>query len=487
MSLKVLFIAPDYRPDLHIHNGSIFEGIGYLSAFLKQAGHAVEFFGPKNDLEAQELIGVIARANPQLIGFSCVSSSYKYVKKFAHQTKKHFPDIPIICGGVHPTIAPEEVIACPDIDLIAVGEAEHSLLETVGRLEAASGLNDVKGIWHKKNGVVVRNEPAELPDYDQYPFPDLDLFKVENTFYYRNRFGVLKLSRGCPYSCTYCCNPTVQSCYSSRSKYVRFRSPQNSIKFITEYLKRYPNIDVIAFLDDILFLKKDWFSEFASLYKKEINLPFACRGRVNLFDDDTASRLKDANCYEITFGVESGDRYIRNELLNREMTDEQIIRAFQTAKRHGITTRVNNMIGLPYETVSTVFATIALNAQLDYKYSLNSIFTPFKGSELFDLCEKNKWLGTEDLPDAPYRTNSTLRLPGISSLQIRYFAKWFDLLVLLHKKWPAGGNMFRKLHNNRFFPYRLMNALHAIGQAAQKMIFCLKTLLGLGVKRYQAR
>ncbi|HOX22603.1 MAG TPA: hypothetical protein PLL10_03995, partial [Elusimicrobiales bacterium] len=55
MSLKVLFIAPDYRPDLHIHNGSIFEGIGYLSAFLKQAGHAVEFFGPKNDLEAQEL------------------------------------------------------------------------------------------------------------------------------------------------------------------------------------------------------------------------------------------------------------------------------------------------------------------------------------------------------------------------------------------------------------------------------------------------
>ncbi|MFH1021908.1 MAG: cobalamin-dependent protein [Planctomycetota bacterium] len=131
MSFKVLFIAPDFRPDLHIHNGSVFEGIGYLSAFLKLAGFEVEFFGPKNSAEAGRLISIVSTAKPQLIGFSSVSSSYKYVKEYAKQIKEQFPNIPTICGGVHPTIAPDEVIGNPHIDMIALGEAEHSLLHQV--------------------------------------------------------------------------------------------------------------------------------------------------------------------------------------------------------------------------------------------------------------------------------------------------------------------------------------------------------------------
>ena len=486
-NFRVLLVAPDIRPDIHVHLGSVFEGLGYLSAFLKREGHEVDFFGPKTEEEAESLEEVVRSREPHLVGFSCVSSMFKYVNAWSARVKAVASETPVICGGIHPTIAPEEVITSPGIDMICRGEGEHSLLEVVGRLQAGRDIEGVRGVWFKRNGDVVRNEPNRPHGFDGFPFPDLDLFTIENTFYYRNHFAALKLSRGCPYGCTYCCNRSVRDCYDKSSKYVRFRSPEDAIDYVKEYLRRYPRIETIAFLDDILCLKMDWFREFASRYRREVGLPFACRGRANLFGEESAALLKEANCYEITFGVESGNDHIRNDVLKRAMGSAQIVEAFRLARKYGITTRANNMIGLPFETVATVFDTIRLNAQLHYKTALTMVFFPFKGSPLYDLCRKEGLIEEAETPDSPYHEESILKLPGITLPQITYFRRWFSTLVRLFQRSPSLGRVLERAHRSGYYPYRPLIWLHRAFTGLQKVGYRLKIRLGMTIKRYRTR
>lgn len=484
---KVLFVAPDMRPDIHVHLGSVFEGIGYLSVFLKQSGVGVQYYGPKNQNEMDKLGEVVQAYQPDLIGFSSVSSSFRFVSKMAGQIKKEFPSIPTVCGGIHATIAPDEVIADEGIDVICIGEGEHAIVELAKAVDSESDPDGISGLWFKRDGVVVKNQQNVLHDFDNYPFPDWDLFHIEDTFYYRNKFAVLRLSRGCPYKCTYCCNRSVRETYENKSSYVRFRSPENAISYIKAYLRKYPNIETIAFLDDILCLNIGWFREFAELYKSEVGLPFACRGRANLFGEEHASLLKDANCYEITFGVESGNDYIRNEVLKRGLSESQILNAFRIAQDHGITTRANNMLGLPYETVDTIFDTIKLNAKLNYKTTLTMVFFPFKGTPLYDLCKSKGMLNSYSIPDTPYNAESILDLEGVSRKQINYFWRWFDMYVLIFKKHEVLSRILMRMHRSGIFPYTLMIWLHVVIKMFQKVSFNIKNFTGIRIKRYMAK
>ncbi|MDD5218454.1 MAG: radical SAM protein [Candidatus Omnitrophica bacterium] len=484
---KVLLIVPDIRADLYVHCGSIYEGVAYLSAFLKQAGYAVELFVPKTAQEAEALEDCVRRCGPDLIGMSCATNSYKYVREWSTRIKVLRPGVPIICGGVHPTIAPDEVMAHPAIDMICRGEGEYVLLEVLKRLQKKESLRGIGGIWFKENGTIVRNPPGTLRDFDEFPFPDLDIFQIENSFYHRNRFGTLRISRGCPYACTYCCNPSVRAVYPDGSNYVRFRSPENAIAFIEEYLKRYPYLETLAFLDDVLFLNTAWFERFVDLYRQKIRLPFACRGRVNLFNERMAQLLKDANCYEVTFGVEAGNDWIRNEVLGRQMTKEAIVKAFKLAKAYGLKTRANNMIGVPFETLDSIWETVRLNAELDYDVSLNCVFFPFQGSKLYTVCRDKGFLDEREVADAPFSEESLLNLPGIRKKQILYFKLWFDILVGAYKRAPKAFGFLEWLHRQKFYPYGLLIQVYRGCQQLRKLGYRIKMKLGLAIKRYTAR
>lgn len=482
---RVLFIAPDIRPDIHLHFGSIFEGVAYLSAFLKQAGYQVSYMGPRDESEAEDIEQQVARIRPDLIGVSVTTNMFKYGRRWAERIKKAQPDIPILFGGVHPTIYPEEVIAQPGVDMLCIGEGEEALVQLADRLSAGKDAEGVPGVWFKRDGQVVQNEAARLPeDLNDFPFPDLDLFHIEQTFYYKNRFAGIKLSRGCPFSCTYCCNKIIRGKYSNKSKYVRFRTPRNSVDYIHEYLRRYPEIDVIHFLDDILFLHKDWFEEFTELYAREIGLPYSARGRADLFDEDVARRLKETGCFEITFGVEAGNEHIRNTVLNRKMSNEQIIEAFALCRKHGLTSRGNNMFGLPFENVDTIYDTINLNARLDYKRTINCVFVPFVGSPLFDICVNEGFLTDYEISDSPYFEKSMLRQPGLAPHVPQYFRDWFDVLVHIARKYPGFSERLHRAHHSRLYPYSALIALMKGFKRLQKLEFMVKNRLGIKIRRY---
>ena len=157
--------------------------------------------------------------------------------------------------------------------------------------------------------------------------------------------------------------------------------------------------------------------EFCTKYKKEIDLPFTCNGRVENIDNRLCNVLKKANCNSIMFGVESGSEKIRKEILNRTISDEMIISAFRNVKRVGIKTFSYNMVGIPYETMDDINKTIELNKKIKPDEVQTTIFYPFPGTELFYLCKKNGWIQDRKIKD--YNSESVMIYNHINADELK--------------------------------------------------------------------
>lgn len=493
MPLKVLFVLPDVRPELHIHNGSIFEGVAYLSSFLKEEGHTIIKYQPTKSVSATPLLALIEDENPDLVCFSATTNMFKYVSRWAPEIKKAYPDIITVCGGVHATSDTEGTIQTEGIDIACKGEGEFPLRELCRRMETGESYHDIPSLWVKGKDEIVRNPVAPLPYVDQdypldaYPFPDLDLFEIENTFYYKNRFAVMKLSRGCPLPCTYCCNKMFRDQYPA--SYVRYMSPEKSIEFIKTYLQRYPGIESIAFLDDILPMRMDWFREFIRLYIREIGIPYTARCLVNIVRPEVVQLLAESGCYEVTFGVEAGGEDYRYEMLKRRQTDDRIIEAFQLCHEYGITTRANMMVGLPKEGILEMVQGIRLCSKLNVKFFIVSTFFPTPATELYKVCVDEGYIreGTmEDIPDSPYNMGSALRQPSVSVDEVEFIRRYFSVLVRLFERLPQGlHDGLENLLCAKWLPHRLLIVASSVYEFFDK--YASKTILLLRIKHRRYR
>lgn len=152
----------------------------------------------------------------------------------------------------------------------------------------------------------------------------IDLFDYDNLESSKVNTAIVMMSRGCFFNCTYCGNSQFRNVYPNKKIYARFRSPQNGILYLKTLLEKHPNIKFINFRDAIFNMFPKWFDEFIELYKQEIHLPFTGNIRFDILTEDTVRRMKEAGCYTIDMGLESGDPEMRFKYLKRNMTDEMI-------------------------------------------------------------------------------------------------------------------------------------------------------------------
>ena len=212
--MKVLFIYPDillHRPDWP---GYFYTGISSLAAVLKNEGHTVSLLHVTRCIAKSELIERVRNETPDLLGFSSSSPMFPFVREFASWLAESEMEVATICGGIHPTIAPEEAINTQGIDMICRGEGEAALSELCRRLERNEDISNIRNLWIKRNGQIIRNPLRPImDDLDKLPFPDRGIFDYENL--YGEREGRLSFlaSRGCPYDCTYCCNHLIRKIY----------------------------------------------------------------------------------------------------------------------------------------------------------------------------------------------------------------------------------------------------------------------------------
>lgn len=424
--MNVLFIMPLALP------AYLFQ-LAALTAFLKFKGHRVYYEELVVDRTIKEchlkrIRKTIEEFKPALLGFSCYEMTFEWVREIADDIKASFADVPIIVGGYYPTLSPEEVIQYPSIDIICLGEGEYALAELLQSMQSGKPRQDIRNLWFKKDGRIIQNPLRPLiSNLDELPFVDRDLFTSDN-----RKNGALEImaSRGCPYNCTNCSNLAFKNLYAGKGAYLRYRSPEHVLDEI-EICVRQESFKTVQFEDDLFTANKNWLKDFCKKYERRIRLPFICNIRPESATPETLSVLKNAGCFQVSIGVESGDELIRRKVLGRNMPNQVIIDAFKNTKMTGIKRKSFNMVGIPHETVGSIFKTIWLNFKTAPDAVQTSIYYPFRGTELGDECYARGWVDTKRKKKLKlYANDSILSLPGLPRWFIR-IAKWLNSAMVL--------------------------------------------------------
>lgn len=363
-------------------------GIMYISAILKKNGHATDVF-----VEGlhKDIVKDICETKPDIIGFYCITGEHQWMYRRAREIKKVLPDVPIIVGGPHPTYFPQ-MIEEEGIDIICRGDGEISVLELMNRLRDRRDITDIRGLWVKKDRIY-KNELAPLvEDIDTLPYPDRDIYNKYEHFGKETRMWVC-ISRGCPFNCTFCYNAVKRKLYEGQ-KVIRRRSVDNIIKEIKFFQKKYPFIKALVIEDDNFALHPN-FMEFCKEYKKINGPPFIVNMRADNITEEKARKLREANCYCVSMGLESGNSFLRNKVLNKNISAEAYYEAGRLLKQNGIKLRTSNMFFLPGETIKKAFETLEMNKKLKPDYAWVYPLQPYPGTEIYNYSVEKGYLSKD--------------------------------------------------------------------------------------------
>ena len=402
---RMLLVYPDYTDrDVKgkVSGGNYSEGLASISAVLKQGGHQVELLHLLYLHEEAEFKEKLREKGKfDVIGFSIRTTAFPDAQLYIRWTREVWPDVFIICGSYHCTLVPGEVLAVPEVDCVCIGDGEYAELELCDKMSAGEDYTSIESLWFKnEDGSFIKNPVRPLfADLDRIPIPDFDLFDYDNLESSKVNTAIVMMSRGCFFNCTYCGNSQFRNVYPNKKIYARFRSPQNGILYLKTLLEKHPNIKFINFRDAIFNMFPAWFDEFIELYKQEIHLPFTGNIRFDILTEDTVRRMKEAGCYTIDIGMESGDPEIRFKYLKRNMTDEMIINCSRWFHKYGISQLTYNIIGLPHEDIHRALKTIKLNARIKSDRTIPNIFYPYPGTKLYDIAKEAGYLPDVIPPD----------------------------------------------------------------------------------------
>jgi len=453
--VRILFVLDqiDYEP----------QGIMQLSSVLKAAGHEVGLAVAA----LEDPIETARNYQPAIVAYSVITGSQRYYLDL-NRTIKQSLEVYSVFGGPHPTFFPE-MIEQPGVDAVCIGEGEGAIVDLANAIER-DGFDFDPHIpnWHfRRNGETIRNDVRPYINLDDLPLPDRDLIYSKDAISRRSKIKHFIAGRGCPYNCTYCFNHAFMSLYRGKGKPIRHRSVERVIQEVLEVRERYP-LEFVVFLDDTFILNKDWLQEFADAYAQKVGLPFFCNVRANLVTHEIAGLLKRAGCHSVSMGVEAGNDTVRNELLRRHMTREQILNAAECLRAAGLRFSTTNMIGLPNTSLAHDIETLDINIACRPDYAHVFLFQPYPRTPLgqyayesgliegsFDDISKVAWDYTI-LKFPPQHKRALVNLqrlfaiavewPWLKGLIVRLLAiRCNRLLWLIHKLWK-GYALKQRLH-----------------------------------------
>ncbi len=392
-------------------------GIAYLAAVLEKASYKVEIIDvPGRGVEAIRLsddgrfnvMGVnddealaLIDPNSDTIGISTMfSQEWPHQRKFINKVRQRFPDATIVVGGEHATAMAEYTLRdCPAIDYLIKGEGELALLELVYKTRSGLPVGDISGICYLKDGKYIDNGLApRIANIKQMPWPAWHLIDVEPYFRPNFTMGIgrgrniaMLATRGCPYQCTFCSNPTMWT-----TRYT-MRSVEDVVSEIEDNIRRY-NVNSIDFYDLTAIVQKQWILDFTKEIKaRNIDVVWQLPSgtRSESLDENVISSLSQAGCEFLVYAPESGSERTLNMIKKRVNLDNMLL-SIKAALENKIVVKVNFIIGFPFEKRIDIAKTLLMMwrlALMGVDDCNVSAFTPYPGSELFDELNEEGALG----------------------------------------------------------------------------------------------
>ncbi|NLN94489.1 MAG: B12-binding domain-containing radical SAM protein [Candidatus Hydrogenedens sp.] len=384
-------------------------GVMLLSSICKEAGHEVQLVLLKKD----SLVQRVQKFNPHVVAYSVIGSELDVFAKADESLRKYCEEsgnkIFRIMGGPHPTFSPA-ILETLALDAICQGDGERALPTLLDRLEKGEALDDIPNIALTTAGATVR-EKLNSEELDASPFADRDIYYDAVPYIPRTGLRSFVASRGCPFRCTFCYNHVYNKMFENCGPILRRRSVDSLLTEIEQVIAHYPPVRFIRFFDDTFSLTvDDWLREFAEEYPRRIGIPFYCLMRPNTFSEEAAELLKKAGCYSLSMAVESGSEEIRNTILKRGLSDDDMHQAFERARRHGINTYGNTMVGIPGTTLEDDFHSLEFTRNLKLTVPTFSVCSPSRGTELADYALEHGYMP----PDADMITRFSAESPLIT-------------------------------------------------------------------------
>lgn len=456
--MRVTLVYPDVGGVEHYGARKFYHGLGYLSSVLKKAGHQTSLLYLQSEPSQEEFVSQVSSWGADVVAFTSTTHQFPYVASCATWIKQALPSMHTVVGGTHATLVPEQVCASPGIDVVCVGEGEYPLLEYVGALASGHSPMAIRNLWFPgfsgaSNGEgIVRNPLRPLiENLDELPHPDRELFDYEQILARNDGWVDMMAGRGCPYGCSYCCNPGLRERLKGLGKYVRFRSVANVLDEVRQLAQRYA-IKTLNFQDDVFTLDRDWTIAFCHAYGAEFKFPFWINTRVErINDEEMVIALSKAGCRGVRIGVESGNEELRANILKRRMSNDEIRSAFRLAAKHGLDVYTCNMLGIPGETAAMIEETIALNRELKPADLQFSVFYPYPMTELHDTCIRDNLIAKDQNLSSYYERKSILRLPTLTQQELENEYDRFQELKLELR--------MRRENPTRYRIYRILRSL----------------------------
>jgi anaerobic magnesium-protoporphyrin IX monomethyl ester cyclase len=351
----------------------------------------------------QEVRSVISEYAPAVVGISAKSSTFASAIRAAGIAKEINPEIIVVVGGPHPSAMFSKIpdpagekdssagitydntgISNHDIDIFVVGEGEETIVELLQTLEKGKDWADICGIIFRKKQGFIMTPPRRLAEnLDLFPFPHQYVRDVLKDFesYPLTAFGNIFATRGCSYQCLFCGSRSIWG------RGVRFRSPQNVAEEILKL--RDVGVNDIHFDDDTFGVTGRYIEALCSVIKSSCpGIRWSCEIHVRLVNDKNISLMKEAGCNLIQLGIESGNNGILKEI-RKGFTVEEALAACKLIKAYDIKLETFFMAGFPQETEASLNDTAEVIEEIECDKIIYSIFTPYPGTEAFELC-RNK-------------------------------------------------------------------------------------------------
>lgn len=365
-----------------------------------------------------ELKKGILRFEPDLIAFTVIENNYGTAKRM-FEIAKEVRDVPIVVGGLFPTVAPEFFVSDKNVDLICIGEGEYAFKKVV---ESIDNINNCSSIPNIINKLINQKTPSSYHRYYNWDLNDTQDWSLFDERHLLKPFmgkvwrtGYFEMSRGCPFNCSYCTNELQQEVFKSLGRYHRDKPMAKVIDEIAHFAKKY-SLELVFFNDEnYLMMSEERFNEFCDRYGKHVDLPFYIMTRADtLLNTDRVAKLKEIGCATIGIGIESGNEEIRRYLLNKKISNSIYERAFKNCHKYGIRTTANIIIGLPFETEQNIMESAELCRKFEVRSLSLAIFAPYYGSKLRSVCIGNGFMQDRYYDEISMVNKSVLDMPQIS-------------------------------------------------------------------------
>jgi len=355
----------------------------FLTSVLEKAGFDVNIVDQRLKENYKEIIKEHLNEDTAFVGITAMTGNQILQGlDIAQLVRDVSPELPLVWGGVHPTLLPLQTMKDPLVDIIVKGEGEETIVELAEVLSERKNLKGVRGILYKEDGKVVENMPRPWIDMTTLPMPAWEKIHQDMGSYIYEDKVRLHTSRGCPHKCKFCYNKGYNAGHWSAKN-------AKQICDEIEYIIDKYDVHMFHFVDDNFMTNRKRVMNFCEeLHKRKIKISWGFSIRIDYIKEKTMKILADSGVNEFFLGVESGSQRIL-DMIDKHITVEKIISANKILGKLGIKARYSFMSGFPFELLSDLENTVKTAVQIrdenqETDFNLCN-YTPYPGTDLYDI------------------------------------------------------------------------------------------------------